>query len=123
MSYMPLHWDLQTRQAQCAEVYGFVCTCARCKCEQAELSTSDSPLVRVDAVGAGLGVTRHDDGREALDPSYLHLFLMKYTCKVEGCFGTYVPEVGSPQKAVQCNICGHQRTEADFLQEVEEQLG
>ncbi|GLC36920.1 hypothetical protein PLESTM_000518500 [Pleodorina starrii] len=32
-SYVPLHWSLQERQAQCREVYGFDCTCPRCQTE------------------------------------------------------------------------------------------
>ncbi|EFJ49771.1 hypothetical protein VOLCADRAFT_104220 [Volvox carteri f. nagariensis] len=32
-SYVPLHWDLAERQAQCREVYGFACTCPRCQTE------------------------------------------------------------------------------------------
>lgn len=30
-SYVPLHWGLRERQAQCREVYGFACTCPRCQ--------------------------------------------------------------------------------------------
>ncbi|KXZ51077.1 hypothetical protein GPECTOR_14g61 [Gonium pectorale] len=32
-SYVPLHWRLAERQAQCREVYGFSCTCPRCQTE------------------------------------------------------------------------------------------
>ncbi len=30
-SYVPLHWSLAERQAQCRDVYGFACTCPRCQ--------------------------------------------------------------------------------------------
>ncbi|GIL75147.1 hypothetical protein Vretifemale_4926 [Volvox reticuliferus] len=32
-SYVPLHWNLAERQAQCRDVYGFDCTCPRCQTE------------------------------------------------------------------------------------------
>ena len=30
-SYFPLTWDLEARQQQCQEQYGFECSCPRCR--------------------------------------------------------------------------------------------
>jgi hypothetical protein len=56
-------------------------------------------------------------GREALDPTYLQLFMLKYVCPREACFGTMAAVQGAP--ACECNVCGHRRSEAEFLAELE----
>ena len=103
LSYMPLHSEVDTRQLQCQDVYGFECSCPRCLCEMQ--GGEDAP---------------GDSSDTALDPTYLQMFLLKYTCSVDECYGTYVPVEGSAEGRVCCNMCGHQRTEADFSLEVEQ---
>jgi len=48
---------------------------------------------------------------------YIDLFLMKYVCPRPECFGTMAPLRGSD--ATQCSMCGHARSEAEFLAEVQ----
>ena len=118
-SYVPLHWELETRQRQCREVYGFTCACPRCKCEQADAARQD-PLNTAQPLGpdeeAG-GASSDED--QAAEPSYVHVFLLKYVCTVEGCFGTFVPNESSAEKVMRCNMCGHTRCEAEFLRDLE----
>lgn len=48
---------------------------------------------------------------------YLQIFLLKYLCPSEGCFGTMAPCLGSDMH--ECSVCGRQRSEAQFLAELE----
>ena len=50
---------------------------------------------------------------EALDPAYLSLFLLKYVCPKDGCFGTMAAVLGTD--VCECNMCGCKRSEAEFL--------
>ena len=55
-----------------------------------------------------------------LETQYIELFLMKYICPVGGeCNGTMAPAGDGDGSSLRCNICGYQRTEAQFLSEVE----
>ena len=61
------------------------------------------------------------DSRDALDPTYLQLFLLKYLCCEADCFGTFILEdVGSNVHV--CNVCSRRRTEEEFLADLEAQL-
>jgi hypothetical protein len=65
-----------------------------------------------------------------LDPTYLQLFLLKYVCAQPGCFGTLAPlppaaadgmmSCGEAAGVHECNVCGALRSEAEFLQELEQ---
>jgi len=56
--------------------------------------------------------------QEALDPTYLQLFLLKYICPKRRCFGHMAPtEPGSD--VCECNVCGSRRSEAQFLAELD----
>lgn len=48
---------------------------------------------------------------------YIQMFVMKFVCPQEECFGTMAPTFGTNK--AQCNMCGHVRSEAEFLAEVE----
>uniref|UniRef100_A0A383WD32 SET domain-containing protein n=1 Tax=Tetradesmus obliquus TaxID=3088 RepID=A0A383WD32_TETOB len=56
---------------------------------------------------------------EPLDASYLSLFMLKYVCPVQGCFGTMAALRGS--NACECSVCGALRSEAEFLAGLEQQ--
>lgn len=59
--------------------------------------------------------------QEAMDPTYLHLFLLKYACGRKGCTGgTLAPERPGGDAALRCNACGARRTEAEFLAELQQ---
>ncbi len=63
-----------------------------------------------------------------MDPTYLQLFLLKYVCPEPQCFGTLAPLVplapgggaGPGGEVLECNVCGAHRTEAQFLQDLED---
>ncbi|GIL51020.1 hypothetical protein Vafri_6979 [Volvox africanus] len=81
-SYVPLHWSLAERQAQCRDVYGFDCTCPRCQTESQwnddegedddesewETDTSDEDLETDDAAVAAAGEAATEQSRDAGDP-------------------------------------------------------
>lgn len=66
---------------------------------------------------SGSGGGGGGDDRGPLDPTYLQLFMLKYMCPGESCFGTMAAVAGSD--ACECNVCGRRRTEAEFLAELE----
>ncbi|KAG2495194.1 hypothetical protein HYH03_006800 [Edaphochlamys debaryana] len=145
-SYVPLHWGLAERQAQCRDVYGFGCTCPRCQCESQwsdeegeesewETDSGDGGMgeeeVAGDDAGSGeacngevemeeaIGPIMAPPGEEGpLEPAYLRLFLLKYMCPRPGCFGTAAPPAQG-SSLLECNVCGHRRSEQEFLRELE----
>ena len=48
---------------------------------------------------------------------YVDTFLLKFTCGEPECYGTLAPLKGTI--CMECNMCGHQRTEQQFLEELE----
>lgn len=52
------------------------------------------------------------------DEAYIGMFLLKYVCPTDDCFGTMVPDGMNMYK---CNMCGFQRTEEHFMAAVEQQ--
>lgn len=58
---------------------------------------------------------------EHADAGYIQMFLLKYVCPQADCFGTMVPQEGSD--VYECNMCGFSRTNAEFLTELDAQLG
>jgi len=111
-SYFPLTWTFVERQKRCNDHYGFACTCPRCK----EESTWE--MDQTVETGA---TTEEDDKENEADPVYIHLFLLKYVCALDGCGGTMVPLTGC-NNVLECNVCGQKRTEAEFLEEVEREM-
>ena len=57
------------------------------------------------------------DAPAAADPSYVAVFLLKYVCPSPGCGGTLAPAsvAGSSNGTHVGNVCGAQRTHAQFL--------
>lgn len=56
--------------------------------------------------------------QQAVDAGYINIFLLKYVCPRPGCYGTLAP-VAPGADALECNMCGGRRTEAEFLAELE----
>ena len=52
------------------------------------------------------------------DEAYIGMFLLKYVCPKEDCFGTMIPLEG--RSSYKCNMCGLQRTEEEFMAAVEQ---
>lgn len=151
-SYFPLNWDLEERQLQAQQVYGFHCSCPRCLTESqpgwrdatggsgsgSEWGTDDGEgdeesmeeeeagVAAAAAAGGGQqeaaaggsgGAAGGHGGTGPLDPTYLQLFMLKYMCPVESCFGTMAAVLGTG--VCECNVCGHRRSEAEFLADLE----
>jgi SET and MYND domain-containing protein len=132
-SYFPLTWSYQERQRRCAEHYGFACSCPRCR---EEASWPDGVRADRDAGAGEDGLAAHpgssddEDGgtmqdagaaTNPADAAYIHVFLFKYVCPRPGCEGTMAP--AAPRAlTMSCNVCGGQRSDADFLAELEQDM-
>jgi len=53
------------------------------------------------------------------DEAYIGMYLLKYVCARESCFGTLIPTQGTD--SYKCNMCSVHRTEQDFMAAVEQQ--
>ena len=127
-SYFPLTWTFYQRQERCREQYGFVCACPRCQ-EEATwppeergddddvASGGDAPSKGVEFADAVKKVQVKPNA-DVADAGYIHVFLFKYVCPRDGCGGTMAP-VSGQSDVLQCNVCERQRTEAEFLAELE----
>lgn len=75
--------------------------------------------MEVEAGGEPGGSMEAAEGEgERADASYIQVFLLKYVCPQADCFGTMVPS--QPGSSVHvCNMCGCQRSEAQFLADLE----
>jgi SET and MYND domain-containing protein len=71
------------------------------------------------AAAAAAASGKQQQQQEPLDPAYLSLFMLKYVCPREGCFGTMAALQGSD--ACECSVCGALRSEAEFLAGLEQQ--
>ena len=76
----------------------------------------EDPEAAAAAAAVALAAS-NGDARGPLEATYLQLFMLKFLCPREACFGTMAGVYGSD--AVECNVCGHRRTEAEFLAELE----
>lgn len=131
-------------------MYGFTCSCPRCLLEsspewQAEQegdssgdwetdsgSGSDADASADAAASEGMEhdspeaqpQTQQQQGQqqqEPLEAGYLSVFLLKYMCPKEGCYGTMAAVQGSQKGVCECSVCGALRSEAEFLAELEGQ--
>lgn len=123
-----------------AQVYGFTCTCPRCLLESSpewqqaqaaagggsssgdwetdEEDTSGDAHMAVDEQQQQGQPQQQQAQQEALEPSYLSLFLLKYVCPVRGCYGTMAALPSDPN-VCECSVCGATRSDAAFLAELE----
>ena len=71
-----------------------------------------------DAPGGGPAAAEQEGGA---DPAYISLFLLKYVCPAEGCYGTLapLPPGAGAGDQYECNMCGRRRSEAEFMAELE----
>lgn len=54
---------------------------------------------------------------EGIDPGYIQMFIMRHVCPNEDCGGTMAPAAVGSNTCV-CNLCGQQRTDAEFMAEL-----
>jgi hypothetical protein len=88
--------------------------------DEAADATAAAAAGAAGPAAAGDGVGKNKEQEDAMDPTYLHLFLLKYACGRRGCSGgTMAPLLPASDAAVLvCNACGGRRTEAEFLAEL-----
>ena len=103
LSYTPLEWGLLDRQEYLWEGYKFACSCTRCQVESTWGVEEDA---EDDDVSHQI---KQDNDMDA----YVRMFIMKYVCTNGECGGTLIPLPGG--QVSQCNICGTQRSEEEFL--------
>ncbi len=71
----------------------------------------------------GLGDAKDGQQLSAEDPTradagYIQVFLLKFVCPRDDCFGTMAPAaVGSSLH--ECNMCGFRRSEEAFMRDLE----
>ncbi|GLJ44547.1 hypothetical protein SUGI_0935530 [Cryptomeria japonica] len=131
LSYFPVNWPYAERQKRLLEDYGFSCMCDRCRVEETwsdkesmdeenailedEMEDEDIELQEADAMGENTG-----EGESDFPHAY---FFVKYLCPVENCGGTMAPLPpcdGTPSPVMECNMCGHLRTDEDFNQDLKD---
>lgn len=122
VSYFPLVTSYQERQARCREQYGFECMCPRCKQEATwdEEDEGDGDMEMKQA--AQEGEQEQQEEEELLDASaeYVELFVLKYTCPGDSCYGTMAP-MTSDRNVYECNMCSKKRSGEEFLAMLEEE--
>jgi hypothetical protein len=102
-----------TMSAPATSAHGFSATATSAPGMSA---TSAGPGEGGSTLGAGAS-QGPSGGGDGVDDAYIQLFLLKFVCPQESCFGTLAPLVG--QDASVCNMCGKTRSTAEFLAEVE----
>mmetsp|Transcript_2950 Transcript_2950/g.8310 ORF Transcript_2950/g.8310 Transcript_2950/m.8310 type:complete len:377 (+) Transcript_2950:228-1358(+) len=107
-SYFPLNWSYSERQERCKQQYGFECCCPRCLLESKWGPDDEEEADERE---------EDEDPEESVQDTYQYLFIMKHMCPQTDCFGTMAPE-GPGSSVYECNMCGHKRTEAEFMAEL-----
>jgi hypothetical protein len=132
LSYFPVDWAYGDRQKRLQEDYGFWCKCARCTVES-EWKDEDDEEESDDEAGASdvrAGKTTPADaesGDEDDEDDFGHaMFFVKYLCPVEECGGTMAPfppaelDAQGREGSMECNFCGHVRSDEEFHRDLEE---
>ena len=103
--------------------------------QQQQQGGADSTSAAAAAAAAAGGGEQAAPAEGQADAAYINLFLLKYVCPREGCYGTLAPlapalaphTAGAAAAAAaaaadtlfECNMCGGRRSEAEFLAELE----
>lgn len=66
---------------------------------------------------SGSKVSKTETSTDVMDSSYVQMFILRYLCPLDDCGGTLAPIAGTDIQ--ECNRCSHQRTNAEFLAELE----
>ncbi len=119
------HWDANTFHALywLWEVVRVKCACLPAQEEATWLSDAEDEVADTgDAMGEEGSETCSnqmdtDDGKA--DEAYIGMFVLKYVCPIEDCYGTMIPKYR--RDSYTCNMCGFQRTEQQFLAAMEQE--
>ncbi|CAM6042085.1 unnamed protein product [Sphagnum compactum] len=141
ISYFPINWAFGDRQKKLEEEYGFQCECDRCRVEKdwsdgedednEDAAVKGKPLEDAERTSKGKAKNQEatDEADEDDDDDFGHaMFFVKYLCPVDDCGGTMAPlspkhshmRSGAAGGPMECNYCGHLRTEEEFLHDLEE---
>lgn len=132
ISYFPINWQRTERQKRLKEEYNFDCNCKRCNVEENwsdEDITEQPDDISVEADGSEGDEemkTPEEDEMQAdgnTQDNFPHaMFFVKYLCPKEKCGGTMAPlppSSGAISSIMECNVCGHLRTEEEFLEDID----
>jgi SET and MYND domain-containing protein len=86
---------------------------------RADIQAAAATAAAAVAVASGKQQQQQQQQQEPLDPAYLSLFMLKYVCPREGCFGTMAAVQG--RDGCECSVCGALRSEAEFIAGLEQQ--
>lgn len=111
-SYFPLTWSYEERKERTEGQYGFECGCQRCMLE-AKWLVDDDEMMQDDAED-------QPSIEGEITPGYIGTYLVKFVCPKDMCQGTLCPISGKPDVS-ECNVCGLQRTDAEFQKALEEE--
>ena len=103
------------RQERLISEYGFLCRCERCELE-ARAATSCPIEAEQAAMDDSEGGESWERGGEGYSPEYA-LWFLKNVCPRVGCGGTLAPPT-TTATVMECNFCGHLRTDAEFYAEL-----
>lgn len=134
ISYTPLDATAEPRGARLRDEYDFACGCVRCRIERRAEEPSHTSHTHEGEVCGAVQHAVDEAGMEGVDLTYVNLFVIKYCCP--HCSGTLAPmpapaaddgrgagDHGAPAVLMyECNRCGRQRSEVDFLSRVEEMM-
>ena len=65
-----------------------------------------------------VAMEQDEEDTSRADAGYIQVFLLKYVCPQADCFGTMAP-VGVGSSLHECSMCRHQRSEAEFMADLE----
>lgn len=125
LSYFPVDWAYGDRQKKLQVEYGFWCKCARCKVES-EWKDDDDDVGESDEEELEVGKTIVEEDVDVEDDFGHAMFFVKYLCPVEECGGTMAPlppgelDAQGLEGSMECNFCGHVRSDEEFHRDLEE---
>jgi len=114
MSYFQVTLPRAHRQARLLTDYGFVCACQRCQLEAAGARSCGASAMDADGSDDG---EEWEQGGQGYTPEYA-LWFLKNVCPRSGCGGTLAPP-STVADVMECNFCGHLRTDAAFYADLE----
>lgn len=128
-SYVPISWSYSDRQQYLYDMFGFKCTCMRCKIELLFEGEGNEEEDDDDDEAQGSSLRGKFEDRmqavqvtEADDMTYnfIQFYLSRHLCTNVYCSGILTPVVGfqeneSKKDVYECNVCYQTRSHKEFL--------
>ena len=115
MSYFQVTLSRSERQRRLLADYGFECHCSRCDVEAAAALCCPA-ADGMDADGSDGDGEDWEQSGDGYSPEYA-LWFLKNVCPRSGCGGTLAPPT-TEADTMECNFCGHLRTDAEFYRDL-----